>query len=271
LILGAPAGFARPVSLMIRQNNWFTSNNPDMTYRRVVLPSALAALLLGLGGPAYAGVDPDPGEIVVRYTFDGGLAGAIADDTGNGHTLDLIAARGGTVQPVPHRDGQALRFPAKCTAKRVCPHVALQAPNSAGLNPGTRPLAFGAMILLAPSQTSRGQNILQKGYSTSSSQWKLQIDGAAGRPSCVLVGDHTGIKIVRSSVSVADGHWHAVACERAGSTLSVLVDGVTRGVRTVSPGLSIVNNRPLSIGGKGAFRDNDQFQGILDDVWVRIG
>jgi hypothetical protein len=28
---------------------------------------------------------------------------------------------------------------------------------------------------------------------------------------------------------------------------------------------------PLAVGGKGAFTDNDQFQGALDDVWVRIG
>jgi hypothetical protein len=33
----------------------------------------------------------------------------------------------------------------------------------------------------------------------------------------------------------------------------------------------VLNHIPLSVGGKGSFTDNDQFQGILDDVWVQIG
>jgi hypothetical protein len=35
--------------------------------------------------------------------------------------------------------------------------------------------------------------------------------------------------------------------------------------------LSVSNNRPLSIGGKGVYANNDQFSGAVDDVWVRIG
>ena len=211
------------------------------------------------------------GTLVARYGFDGGRSTAIRDETGRGHTLRLVAANGGTVRAVPHRSGQALRFPAKCTAGSRCPRAALQSPNSADLNPGTRNISFGAEVLLARSQTSRGQNIVQKGYSTTSSQWKLQIDGTAGLPSCVLVGANPGIKIVRSSVSVADGSWHTVECRRTSTLLRVIVDGVVRGTREISPRLSIANKRPLSIGAKGAYADNDQFQGILDDVWVRIG
>jgi hypothetical protein len=79
------------------------------------------------------------------------------------------------------------------------------------------------------------------------------------------------IRIATSAVSVADGRWHALACRRTGSTLTVFVDGAPRGSATVPAKLSVTNDRPLSIGGKGAFADNDQFNGALDNVWVEIG
>lgn len=211
------------------------------------------------------------GTVVASYTFDEGRTTQIADESGNGHTLRLIAGNGGTVRAVPHRSGQALRFPAKCQTTSNCPQAALQTASSAALNPGTRPISFGASVLLARSQTSRGQNIVQKGYSSTSSQWKLQIDGTAGLPSCVLHGAGTATKIARSSVSVADGSWHTVECRRTATALTVLVDGAVRGNRAISAKLSLSNTRPLSIGGKGAYADNDQFHGIIDDVWVRVG
>ncbi|MFD0518657.1 LamG-like jellyroll fold domain-containing protein [Paractinoplanes durhamensis] len=127
-------------------------------------------------------------------------------------------------------------------------------------------------MLLPAGQTSKGQNIVQKGYSTTSSQWKLQIDGVAGRPSCVLVDTRKpAIRMVTSSVTAADGRWHAVVCRRIGATLAVYIDGIQRGSTALPAKLSVSNNRPLSIGGKGAFPDNDQFNGALDNVWVQIG
>ena len=211
------------------------------------------------------------GTLVARYGFDSVRSSAISDESGNGHTLRLITGNGGTVRTVRHGAGHALRFPAKCHGNKKCPHVALQSRSAANLNPGTRPISYGAKVLLKRRQTSRGQNVLQKGYAATSSQYKLQVDGAAGRASCVLVGARPGIKLVTSSVSIADGTWHAVECRRTATTLTVLVDGAVRGYRIISPNLSVANNLPLSIGGKGAFADNDQFRGTLDDVWVRIG
>lgn len=210
--------------------------------------------------------------VAARYRFDGGLSAVVTDDSGNGHTLRMIAGNGGAARAVPRGHGQAVRFPAKCADKpRRCPHAALQSPGGAGLNPGSRDFAFGASVLLPHHQTSKGQNIVQKGYSATSSQWKLQVDGRRGRPSCVLVGTRPGIKIVRSSVTVADGRWHTVECRRRGTWLAVLVDGAVRGNRPVATSLSVSNDKPLSLGGKGAFADNDQFHGTMDDVWVRIG
>jgi hypothetical protein len=232
---------------------------------------ALAVSTVAGPAPALASAAPVPATVLsARYTFNGS-AGLLRDEIGNGHPLRVISGHGGAIRQVVHGTGQALAFPPRCTAK-VCPHVALQAPTTAGLNPGTRPIAYGADVLLAPGQTSKGQNIVQKGYSATSSQWKLQIDGVAGRPSCVLV-DHRKptIRMVTSTVTAADGRWHAVQCRRAGTDLSVYVDGVLRGRTVVPAHLSIKNSRPLSIGGKGAFADNDQFNGALDNVWVQIG
>ena len=149
--------------------------------------------------------------------------------------------------------------------------MALQSSTSADLNPGTRDIAFGADVLLAPGQTSPGQNVLQKGYSRQNSQYKLQIDGTAGHPSCVLVDERRPtIRIARSAVSTADGRWHRLRCQRTGGRLEIYVDDVRHGWTSVPETLSVSNDRPLSIGAKGAYRDNDQFNGVLDNVWVEI-
>lgn len=220
--------------------------------------------------PVIPAVATGSSVVIARYDFDG-RSGLVADRSGHGHTLRAVAAHGGSVRQVVHGRGTAIAFPPEC-AVPVCPHVALRSPTSADLNPGTRNIAFGADVLLPPGQTSKGENIVQKGYSMTSSQWKLQVDGVAGRPSCVLVDDRSPtIRIAYSSISISDGRWHALQCRRAGTTLAIFVDGVTRGGIAVPSRLSVTNQRPLSIGAKGAFADNDQFNGALDNVWVQIG
>jgi hypothetical protein len=91
-------------------------------------------------------------------------------------------------------------------------------------------------------------------------------------PACVVVDvANDRIRVAHSQVTVADSAWHDVSCRRAGSDLTIIVDGVVRGASKVPATLTVVNNDPLSIGGKGAYADNDQFQGAVDDVWVRVG
>jgi hypothetical protein len=219
--------------------------------------------------PARASDPPMVTEMTAHYGFNG-RSSSIVDESGNGHTLRVISYQGGRVRPVAHGPGTALAFPGKCT-QQVCPHVALQSGDSADLNPGFRDIAFGADVLLPPGQTSTGQNVVQKGYSATSSQYKLQIDGTAGHPSCVLVDvNRPVIRMVRSSVTIADGVWHRVRCQRTGTRLEIYVDGVLRGRTSVPVDLNVSNDLPLSIGAKGAYRDNDQFNGTLDNVWVRI-
>ncbi|WP_030441004.1 LamG-like jellyroll fold domain-containing protein [Actinoplanes subtropicus] len=234
--------------------------------RRAILCMVALALVGATGPSAHAAVTPD---YSVHYTFDGPTL--LADVSGHGHDLTPVSRHGGSYLTVPHDGGSALVFPPPCHLE-PCPKIALRAVPADDLNPGSRPIRFGASVRLDPDETTKGENVLQKGYSASGSQWKLQIDGAEGKPSCVFVDDRRrAIHLALSSVSVADGKWHALECRRAGSQVTVLVDGVRRGGMTIPADLSVDNRIPLSVGGKGSFSNNDQFQGALDDVWVTIG
>jgi hypothetical protein len=201
----------------------------------------------------------------VRYTFDRGEA--VAD-------LRTAVAAGGAIVREARDGGEAVRFPAPCAVygDPACPRAILESGPSPALNPGARPLRFGASVRLRPEETTEGSNVVQKGFALGRSQYKLQIDGRAGRPSCVLVGtDSPAIHTAASAVSVADGGWHAVECARDGAALTIVVDGTVTGRATVPERLSVVNTLPLRIGGKGTSPNNDQFHGALDDVYVTVG
>lgn len=236
---------------------------------RILATLAVLSLVVGPSVPApTARASSTPGD-VVRFDFDGG--NPLADITGHGHDLSPVSRHGGSFATVAHDGGGALAFPPPCPAE-PCPRIALRAPTADDLNPGGRPIRYGASVLLAADETTKGENVLQKGYSARGSQYKLQVDGAAGDPSCVLVGDgRPRIHVAKSAVSVADDRWHVLECRRDGPQLVILVDGVQQGSAMVPADLTIHNRIPLSVGGKGSFKDNDQFQGILDDVWVQIG
>jgi hypothetical protein len=233
--------------------------------REHILSLTMAAVVGAAVGSAPAAHAAIGGTPVLRYSFDQGTP---VDESGHGHALTARALRGGATRAVERGTGRALRFPTHCTGRR-CPKVVLQTPSTDELNPGSAPFRYGATVLLPKRETTSGQNVLQKGYSSAGGQYKLQIDGKAGRPSCVLVGTgRRGLHQARSPVSVADGGWHTIECQRAGSVLSVVVDGVVRATKTIPANLSVANQAPLSIGGKGAYTNNDQFQGTLDDLWI---
>ncbi|MBW6434813.1 hypothetical protein KZ829_13805 [Actinoplanes hulinensis] len=209
---------------------------------------------------------------VAAYNFDTTIAdGTFDDGSGHGHLLRAVTRNGGAPRMVPHDSGQALSFPAKC-ADESCPRLVLQAADTADLNPGTRALRYGAGVLLSPSETGRGENILQKGYSNGGGQYKLQVDGQSGKPSCGI-SDRTGttVYVARSRTSVADGRWHSLECRRTGPTLAIVVDDRLETVTAVPETLSVETNQPFTVGGKGVGQNNDQFHGTLDDVWVHIG
>jgi hypothetical protein len=238
---------------------------------RYVATAAVVGAVFATAGASWAAnpaaVTPEaPQTVALRYSFDQTVNGPI-DESGHAHALTTLSSNGGTVRAVGHDAGQAMAFPARCTGS-PCPRAVLETASADDLNPGKNQFRYGATVLLPANQTTAGQNVLQKGYSATGGQYKLQIDGSAGRPSCALVGTgRSRIHLARSAVTVADGAWHTVECRRGAKSLTILVDGVQRGTTTIPAELSVSNATPLRLGGKGAYRDNDQFQGTLDDVW----
>jgi hypothetical protein len=226
----------------------------------MVVPGAMVVRRPGsLSSAVWVTPGPPPVVTIARYGFEGPQPWA-----------DLTAFTGnhGRVRRVPHGAGQAVRFPSPCS-REPCPRLILRARSRPGLNPGAAPFSFGATVRLSPRHTTDGQNVLQKGYSAEGSQYKLQIDGRAGLPSCVLVGeDSRTIHVAIADVSVADGAWHRLACRRGPDTLTVLVDGASRSGIRIPAVLRIDNPMPLDLGGKSAHAGNDQFHGTVDDVWI---
>jgi hypothetical protein len=209
---------------------------------------------------------------VAAYNFDTTIAdGTFDDGSGHGHLLRTVTRHGAVPRMVPNGNGQALAFPATCTGGE-CPRLILQTGDTDDLNPKDRPLRYGAGVLLSPAETGRGENILQKGYSKGGGQYKLQVDGLSGKPSCGM-SDKTGttVYVARSRTSVADGKWHSLECRRTGPTLAILVDDRLESVTAVPAALSVESHEPFTIGGKGIGQNNDQFHGTLDDVWIQIG
>jgi hypothetical protein len=208
---------------------------------------------------------------VASYNFDtDGADGTFLDVSGRGHALQTVGTAAGLLTSTPHGTGRAILFPALCSGT-TCPRVVLLATAKDDLNPGIRDFRYGATVRLAASQTSSGENILQKGYSEAGSQFKLQIDKTAGRPSCVLVGSGSAtLWLAKSATSAADGGWHQVECRRSGTTLTILVDGTATGTATLPAALAVTNTAPLLLGGKGRSQDNDQYHGALDDVWISV-
>ena len=223
------------------------------------------------GSPATTESTP-PADYVASYNFDTTIAdGTFDDGSGHGHLLRAVVRNGGKITMSPHGSGQALAFPPKCTGT-ACPRLVLQAADTPDLNPGPGPLAYGAGVLLGAAETSSGENVLQQGYSTGGGQYKLQVDGVSGKPSCGMSDKvATTLYLARSRVSIADGQWHSGECRRTGPTLSILGDAQIQASVAIPAARSGVTAQPFSLGGKGVGANNDQFHGSLDDVWIHVG
>ncbi|MBL7258425.1 hypothetical protein JKJ07_29355 [Actinoplanes sp. LDG1-01] len=230
---------------------------------------------------AFSGVTPRVEKApatgpVASYNFDSTIAdGSFDDGSGHGHLLRTVTRDGGEVAMEPHGAGQALTFPPRCSGE-TCPKLVLQAENTPDLNPGTKPIRYGAAVRLATAPAGArgpdGQNVLQKGYAAAGGQYKLQVDGVTGKPSCAMTDTSGGTTyVVRSKNSIADDKWHALECRRTGPTLAIAVDEQVRATIAIPESLAIGSAQPFSLGGKGVGAQNDQFHGAIDDVWITIG
>lgn len=210
--------------------------------------------------------------VSIRYTFDGGTKSPITDVRG-GYLLRPQAQNGGTLSLVRQGKGLAVQYPSRCTLarERECPRAILQGFRDDNLNPGMRPMQYGASIRMMHSDLADGANVFQKGYSVGGgSQFKLQVDHDQGHPSCVIAG-HTRIYRAEPRIDVADGKWHTLTCARTANRLTLAVDGSERASVPVPHNLAIANAEPLRVGGKGAGKGNDQYAGQIDNVFLIIG
>ncbi|GGK35090.1 hypothetical protein GCM10010124_29710 [Pilimelia terevasa] len=196
-------------------------------------------------------------------------AGAAADAVRR-LVLRPKAEAGGEVRFVESPRGRAARFPARCPGDGpACPRAILEADDASQLNPDARPVRYGARLRMAPTDVADGANVLQKGFSTGpGAQYKVQVDGAQGRPSCVVAVDGK-IHKLESPVAVVDANWHTVACTAADGHLLINVDGLVT-EKTVPRDLLLRSDQPLRVGGKHAAAGNDQFAGEIDEVFVSI-
>ena len=234
----------------------------------IVVPAVPA--LAATAAPTAAGP-----ATVARYTFDAGAtaAGRVAENSGRGMPLAVRTADHGAVRFLRGKAGRYVAFPARCpSGATTCARALLEAPNRADLNPGTRAFRWGASVSVTPAQLSGSSNVMQKGVTTADSQWKLQIGSKHGKAQCVLVGrGSTKAYIARSSVTVANGAWHKVLCQRSGTALTVAVDGVSRGRISIPAALSVTNTLPLRLGGPNFNKRSDMYHGYLDDVLAVLG
>jgi hypothetical protein len=207
----------------------------------------------------------------VRFDFAGGITSPPREMSGK-LSLTEVTSGGGELIQMPHGDDWAVHFPLKCWVERPedCPRAILESGPADFLNPGERRFRWGASVMIMPNEMSEGSNVLQKGLSASGTQYKLQVDGYEGRPSCAITTEQ-GKFLAVSRIGIADSEWHRLACERSGQTLILSVDSEQVATATLPPGLSIANGHPLRIGGKGNGPFNDQFHGTIDDVFVDIG
>ncbi|MEV6966759.1 LamG-like jellyroll fold domain-containing protein [Hamadaea sp. NPDC051192] len=243
------------------------------------LLAVLVATAPAPASPTAAPRTPDQrraaGEAVtLRYAFDAGLADPIwdADRTLRVHPVGVM---GGVLTAKARAGTVAVGFPPACLGDEAeCPRVILESDPAPWLNPAQADVSWGAQVLLDPRNTSDGENVVQKGFSTQGTQYKLQVDHFGGLPSCVVAGMVVGVNriyVAQWRRTVADGAWHRLDCVRRSTRLALFVDGELRASTAIPAQLSIVNSDPLRLGGKGIGPWNDQFHGLLDDVYVTVG
>lgn len=181
--------------------------------------------------------------------------------TANDGAVDVVAGAGGT--------GDGIGFPERCDEPVGCPRAMVEVAPDPALDPGAGDFEFGAAVWLAPDQTTKGSNIVQRGrFDSRGGLWKLQVDSVEGRPSCVVRSEGEDPLIVRSSVRVSDSSWHRVSCRRDASGIEIEVDGDAE--RATGPTGSVDSELPLRIGSPGVGDQDDQFHGRVDDVFLRI-
>jgi hypothetical protein len=239
--------------------------------------AVMTAAIVCQPSPAAAAAD----RLRITFESEGGpgarltASSSVSDVSGQGNNGKVVTAYNGAVTAVAGSGGTAADFPGKCSAE-PCPNALIQISDDGSLDPGTADFEWGARILLKASETDDGENVVQKGtWGQAGGQWKLQVDKTGGRPSCVVSGtvpsSGKDLRVVlKSTVGVADGAWHQVTCRRTAAGVTIVVDGQAAGSAAMAR-VTLASSAPVTIGAKSVKpTDNDQFHGVLDDVFMAL-
>lgn len=209
--------------------------------------------------------------------FDGGLqvdpAGNryFGDGTGGGHVAYLRGGSAGEVKAVPHDRGLAGQFPGPCvpSPKNPCAEAMLELTGAGDLSPETRDFAFGADVLVATGEATKGADVVRKGHASGTGdtgQWRLQFE-EVGRASCAVTGKgKTEIHVVMAPVALDDSTWHRVLCTRSSDRLTIQVDETTRVTIAIPADLIVESPESVMVGGARG----DRFFGAVDNVFYRV-
>lgn len=211
----------------------------------------------------------------MRLSFEGSSAATLRsgstvhDASGSGNDGTVAVANGGKISLVDSGStGHGAAYPSRCLVAG-CPRAVISVKDDADLDPESASFVYGARLRLWPGQTSKGGNVVQKGlFDEVGGQWKLQVDGYAGKPSCVISGTKSRV-ILWSNLSVADGAWHIVKCRRIGREVTLFIDGKVRAQGFQAVG-TVSNRAPVRVGGRDTAITNDQYFGQLDEVFFRL-
>ncbi len=232
-------------------------------------------------------------DATVLLDFEGSSSGAgpsAFPDTGLlGGEAVVRTVHGGRVRvQAGQHGGHAVRFPAYDASRRPRRAVLVLWPRSGDsrLDPGGKDFEFGADFSLDrvsegdSDDDDNGNNLVQRGLAADPTQFKLQVEH--GRASCRIAGSR-GTVVVSSTSAVAPDAWYTVTCARKGDEVTLTLrrglEGTTErvSVQETTGSLTYPERTPLVVGGKVSpsgvivARNSDQFNGAVDNVFVRTG
>lgn len=259
----------------------FTGSWQQTTTVNLTMPSGASTADLQIVAPSFpvgrewyvddiaascAGSPPPPPPptvgLVGHWQFDepGPAPARALDSSGNGNdgTNFNITA-----------DGQAYTFNG--TDSRVI------VPESNTLDPGGANFSFGVTLQMAQGPvTGETYDVLRKGLTTTrGGDYKLEVanvNGAA-RARCIVKDAQRVAAMIRAGTNLADNAQHDVTCTRAGNSVSISIDGATKGTKTVANLGSVSNGSSLAVGAKAegtAPTGFDWYRGKIYDAWIRI-
>jgi len=254
--------------------------------RAALLPPALL-VLASLALSACDSGDDGTEETVLSIDFDAAVEGDLSG-IDNAGTAEVEVEAVGNVDALSTEegldDGLALRFP-EYGAPGLPVIATVTAEDPGTLNPGAKPFVFGGDLMIDERNeggvVDDGNNVLQHGLFSDTSQYKLQVD--RNRASCRIEGS-AGAVVVNDEAELEPDVWYHVECRREADEVVLTVESLDPDVTYESEvslegetgSVAASTAAPVVIGGKLGVNDEivtsntDQFNGALDQVFLTI-